>query len=482
MKGSWGYNNLNSFLEDIEDDTYEGSLDIYNEASKQGFARYAAKFEPHTTETDFMVNTKKKHGENRTAPVYDEDDNVVFELDPETVVTYIPSELVKNKVKVKVNNKEYYMNVNHLTEVSDKKVEIPGLKAKDLMEGLNGVEIFDYEWSDMKFEALYFSKNNVTKVINGIIDVSLKENPEVRSMLKKNFSSLDSLKEYLHNPIKNTIDWSKGDKYLIDNIGKYFGEIIYGLFILKGLYNRGELFSDTNFINGSPVGIVFPTESNFAVLDSMIEMEDGSLLGISSKAGRGASASIFTGIIQRIIDNEIEIPDDCFVFQSLVNFLKDKPRGYTSQSVYYTVMKDLFGMEEDALRFFDEIYNSQSEAEVLSNKTYKKVLANAKEYLEKSLDTRLEKKLPYSLTSILTRCLEQFLNNNQEHKDFALNILGAKEFYQLRLDMNKFKKGEIYFNVTYSGDADIVFDGRKGTPGSTAKGLKLSDIINYVLK
>lgn len=300
-----------------------------------------------------------------------------------------------------------------------------------------------------------------------IIKDGLHKSQFVREEIKNNIDEFLSQSKY------DNIAWYDSIKDSEKNeLGKYFGELLIGL---QGLNN------ELRFINRNDIDFfAIPDDPAFSGIDSLFVMKDGSYVPISSKYGVGAKASFFSNLLPSMIEKFNENPPKSKILFRLVDIVNKyglnpkreaKPILYTygfnhilnmrltvreSMEVYYDILKD---KENDLI---PKIENK------LKKENFK---------IEGNLRNVL-KMYPESLTSFFSRKLSYLLNNDKMAIDEMIGILTGKNFYQVNLNIPKWKQGSVKFNITKSNNVNLKITGSKAAMGD----IKASQgMLNYEL-
>jgi Ni,Fe-hydrogenase I cytochrome b subunit len=91
----------------------------------------------------------------------------------------------------------------------------------------------------------------------------------------------------------------------------------------------------------------------------------------------------------------------------------------------------------------------------------------------------VEQNLPYSLTHFFLYHLYYILSNDAQAQDVILDILSAKEYWQVDLQNRPWRNGTAVFNLKKSDKTELTFSPTRG---------KIDDIrsshakLNYILK
>jgi len=332
--------------------------------------------------------------------------------------------------------------------------------------------------------------------INGQDGVSCKTFTDVRTIRKSVIDYMkssnkvgnhivDAVDDWFGSTNLKNFDWqNKSFKDSeINELGKYLGEIIIGVVALK---NKTSLMSQNPF-GGNAAKFVVPDDPSFSGVDSAIMLKDGTIVPISSKLGAGAKASIFTNFLPKVIDKR-NLPAS--VIKDLVDSAKsagitkaklDAKQG-AKDIVYEYGVRKILGLSRSAVpnpyAVYTEIRQGSLNGDLtnFSAPTLKVISAIAK---HKDIAQNVKDILPLSVTAAFNREIARRLNEDSVSQDLVANILSGKNFYQANLDLNKWKKGEVYFKLLLSGDAKTSFTGAKAAINAIdAK----QGLVNYELK
>ena len=95
------------------------------------------------------------------------------------------------------------------------------------------------------------------------------------------------------------------------------------------------------------------------------------------------------------------------------------------------------------------------------------------------IEQGVKDKLPLSMTAVFSREMARRLNTDKESLDIIAGVLAGKDFYQANLDVNRWKRGEVFFKLLQSGKAKVSFIGNKSAIMDVdAK----QGLLNYELK
>jgi hypothetical protein len=298
---------------------------------------------------------------------------------------------------------------------------------------------------------------------------------------KVNAAVYDTVQDYLNSDLTQ-FGWKKGiQESDVNELGKYLGELVIGVCVLGKKFS--PVFSENIFAGKQIKEFIVPDDPSFSGVDSAFVKNDGSLIPISSKLGAGAKASVFTNLLPKVMTSKKGI-GDCVIKQIADSAKKigitvedlNAKRGAKDIVYEYGVRKilKLSQLEvPDPYQVFRDIKQNPNKL----SKPAKAVVDAIKKHPD--IEENVKAKLPYSVTSAFSREIARRLNNDETSKKIITEILAGKNFYQANLDVNKWKKGEVFFKLLLSGDANVGFIGSKAAIDDLeAK----QGLVNYELK
>jgi hypothetical protein len=262
------------------------------------------------------------------------------------------------------------------------------------------------------------------------------------------------------------------DRYEIDELGKYIGELLFGLIIMK----QGE------FDGNKVVGIAVPDDPTYNGLDSFIYCESNKTIGVSSKYGVGAKASFFTNILDKVCDQRHIMPE-CVLKHVCERY---NPFGNSREFIYEYGVKNILGLNMDnPYKLYKAIKAGQAvpvKDDLMSVMIAidDMILNEPKENAAAIITaTKIRQELPYSITSFFCRKIAEQLNSCEVSMVFLKNALQNNEIYQVHLDQNKWAKGEIRFDAYKIKSSTLKIVGNK----SAINDLSCSQgMLNYELR
>lgn len=302
---------------------------------------------------------------------------------------------------------------------------------------------------------------------------ALKENRNVGPHI------YDAVQDYFNSENLKKINWSDSFQSSdINELGKYLGELIIGVIVLRG--KRDGKFSSDIFANQKIKEFIVPDDPSFSGVDSAFVKEDGSLIPVSSKLGSGAKASFFTNFLPKVIDKtnlkDSVIKDIASAARNagITNAILTAKRGAKEITYEYSI-RDILGIGPNQIRNTYQIFTDVKKNNI--TKEVQLVIDAIKK--NTMIEQGVKDKLPMSMTAVFSREMARRLNTDKESLDIIAGVLAGKDFYQANLDVNRWKRGEVFFKLLQSGKAKVSFIGNKSAIMDVdAK----QGLLNYELK
>ena len=413
------------------------------------------------------VDTKIKSTGN--VSVYDESGKAIDSLENGTLI-HVPASTFYNKRYLIV----YEKGGNQLTGyVPQENVAKPfqtkgatenlGVRAETLILGGN-ITTLNYHDKNIEVRAFSSADKLATSIITG-----LKNNKNVSSQIVEVF------KDYFD---KGIVIWDGVSDTEINELGKYVGEVLIGYLALK---NTTDSFSKVFYPSRIKTFMV-PTDPSFSGIDSFLITNKDVIVPISSKFGRGALASFFSNLLPKALNSSKVPAGELANIVSAASKAKisadtlEKKRG--SKEVLYTHgINNILGIDiKEPISVYNDIVKNGKNIKNLNQETLKVI--NAIQAF-KNVDNKITSALPFSVTSFFSRETAKRLNNDKVSKDYMLEILASKNFWQANLDITKWKTGTIYFQMIDSGKSSIVVSGGKAAIGDITAS---QGMLNYEVK
>lgn len=310
------------------------------------------------------------------------------------------------------------------------------------------------------------------KLENSILK-ALKDNKNVGPHI------YDVVQDYFKSDNLKKLEWNDSFRSSdINELGKYLGELIIGVIVLRGKTN-GKF--STDIFQGERIKeFIVPDDPSFSGVDSAFVKEDGTLIPISSKLGAGAKASFFTNLLPKVIDkrdlkNSV-IKDIAAIAKSVgVTRASLYAKKGAKEITYEYGIRKILGIDSKKVPNTYQVF-----LDAKKNKITKELMLVINAIRENpDIEKIVKDKLPFSMTSAFSREIARRLNSDNDSLDIVTNVLAGKEFYQANLDVNKWKNGEVFFKILPSGKAKVSFIGSKAAiMDIEAK----QGLVNYELK
>lgn len=402
------------------------------------------------------VDTEIKSRAGKKVPVYSIDGNVIDRLENGHPITVPPSDVYSKRYAIRYKKR----NVEKVGYVSQSFVSKPklkrgatenlGVRAETLIE-YGELTSVDYNGKPIKVKKFTSDVILANSILTG-----LRNNKNVSQEI------ISVFEEYLSMKSKyDTIKWTSGVSMSeINELGKYVGELIIGLLVLK---NNKKSFS-RNFYKGKVDSFCVPIDPSFVGVDSFILMNDGEIIPISSKYGVGAKASVFANLLPKAMRYMDTMPDCVLkdfcksaVSANVLPNTLEKKRGSKNVLYEYGINKILKLNISDPYGVYLDIKSKKSLDE-LSEDTLTVVTA-IESY--SNVENKVKEALPLSVTSFFSRETARQLNNDAKSIEVMKEILSGKNFWQGNLNIPKWKRGDVFLNVVNSGEAKIKIIGSK---------------------
>lgn len=342
------------------------------------------------------------------------------------IVPKMPNYSPLFKVEYKKNNKSYtgYIKEEFISKpIKIGSTENLGIRSETLIN--LGT---DYELKNTPCKKF----DNEKQLSNSILE-GLKNNPNVNNYVYEcvntYFNSSDSMKFNFNNM----------DKFVINELGKYLGELLLGYIGFKGHYFNVNTF-------------IIPLDGKFVGVDSFI-INGSNTISISNKYGEGAAASFFPNILPKVLNTNInsnsillELKEICNSSNITSEYLMNSKGG--RQIVYDYGLKKILNLEfSDYLSFPNDIKNNikNGNVDILVSK------------IEPIARDKIKSKLPHSITKFFSEGLTNRLNSCSNTGTQISDILYDNDYYQVRLNDNKWKQGLIDYSIINTKNCKVKF-------------------------
>lgn len=375
-------------------------------------------------------------------------------------VTVLPSDEYHSKYRVSSGTIIGYVSEQFIAKPKKEKgaTELLDIKASDLA---SKGHLGNLSFEDSLTQVLGFSSH--LDIAKSVVDC-LNRNNNVCEELAEDM-------EYVFRRLPKRFIWNAAnDRYEIDELGKYVGELLFGAIVL---HNK-------TFDGHEIVGFSVPDKSNNNGIDSYLHVKGGMIIGVSSKYGVGARASFFRNILDKL-QPSYSLMEPCVVTR-LCSHYKD----HTRQAVYNYAIKDILGLQiEDPYRIYEAIRTAKVRG---LEKEITDVMVAIQERLMSdtpdgstrlAIRDRIYQNLPYSMTNYFCRVIAARLNACPTSMRIIKEVLDQSPIYQVHLDRDKWAKGEIKFEAYHVKSADVRIVGSKSAVDDFAC---QQGLLNYELK
>lgn len=253
--------------------------------------------------------------------------------------------------------------------------------------------------------------------------------------------------------ISDSLIWGEFQPVAILNkIGVYGGEVLLGWAALKA---PSKYITGANPFRSKVVAFHIPTDPSFSGVDSFVEMDDGSLVGISSKFDGGAAASIFSNLLPIAVKHYKELEPS--TLKELAKICKERsisnPGRMAKTIVWEWGVNVMLGLGIKNPEKLVDIVKANKQSPDLARLT-----GVVYDILAKKNDPR-KNNLPHTLSNVFNQ--EIAARMMRDSYEQSLNFLSAKDYYQMTLNKNLWTKGTLQFKGTKAGSSKITIHGRK---------------------
>ena len=412
--------------------------------------------------TGVKTTTRLAHGH----PITVLKSNMYYESGPYT-----------NKVLVKYGRKSSdtgYLHINCIDKVKDGRatMQIESSKLINLgediiVDSLNGQ-------SNVPCKAFRTSTDLAKSIISG-----LENEPSVPDYITEQF--LEYFANDLLDGIKG-ITWNAGigDKEK-NSLGAYLGELLIGYMALS---KDPAAFNVPEIVAYEIDYFAVPTDPSFPGIDSFIQYKNrgtntaGGKYLISSKAGKGAKASIWNNVMPLVVGMKKKNSaawkalDRNSILKKLVSSFESVPNAAANgkKVVYHFGVNHILNYASnvnDAYTLFTQLKSGRLNAENSSLvQTARQVQGNLnKQHYPEASKTDVKSNLNASgakaMTIFFSRYIADELMRDPGAVNLILSCLSGKKFYQANLSMSRWRRGEILFTTTHVTNTTIKITGSK---------------------
>lgn len=311
-------------------------------------------------------------------------------------------------------------------------------------------------------------------IING-----LENEPSVPDYITEQFTEY-----FAHDLVSGIkgISWNAGigDKEK-NTLGAYLGELLIGYMALS---RDTDAFNVPEIVAYDIDYFAVPTDASFPGIDSFIQYKNkgsnssGGKYLISSKAGRGAKASIWNNVMPLIVNAKKKnssgwqsLPRNS-ILKKLVTSFQSVPNGANNgkKVVYHFGVNYILGIAanvDTSYSLFRQLKSGKLSSEnaslVQNARTIQSGLSkqNYPESTKADVTTNLNSSGAKAMTIFFSRYIADELMRDSAAMNLILSCLSGKKFYQANLNMTRWRAGKIIFSTTHVTNTTIKITGTK---------------------
>lgn len=253
----------------------------------------------------------------------------------------------------------------------------------------------------------------------------------------------------------SNIQWNGTSDVEINKIGVYLGELLIGLQSLEGCF-------DSRW-NARTKEFIIPTDTSFSGIDSFLILDNDNSIPISSKYGVGASASFFSNLMIHGITNRKELPNCVYtdIIDSALNIGVTKQhlekKRKSKEILYEYGIRNVLNLDYSQVKNSYAVYRNIKYGK--SNLETELTMEGIRSY--QNVHPKIIECLGKSTTSFFSRTIAERLMRDEVSMDLMREILVGKELWQSNMDIGKWSKGEVCFNLTPANKAKLTIVGNK---------------------
>jgi len=330
-----------------------------------------------------------------------------------------------------------------------------GIQTTNLLRGSDLEKINILKKEDVSVYAFNNAKDIATAVITNLNKITkLNDRYDFKYDIQKYFTSNDPTK----------IEWSDTIQPLEkQQFAVYLGEIILGYALLMN--EKSIIEGNSPFKMENVVKVFFPQSQSFRTIDSILTLENGENISISSKAGVGMPGSFFENLLYPMIKNKETIPEKDSILKQICDVASSFSiikRARAKQIIYEYGIRNVLEMKEneikDTYKVYEEFKTTDNYQEYSDD--VKAVYQKLKQYMHHVNNLNAIRNLDDSTTVFLCIEIAKKLNNDDLSKEQMISFLKG-QYYQANLNLEKLYKGEIRYKIISSGEANIKIIGNK---------------------
>jgi hypothetical protein len=385
-----------------------------------------------------------------------------------------------NKVLVEYDRGQLgYLHINCVDKVKNGRatMQIESAKLINLgediiVDSLNGQ-------TNVPCKAFRTPQSLSTSIISG-----LENEPSVPDYITEQFTEY-----FAHDLVSGIkgISWNAGigDKEK-NTLAAYLGELLIGYMALS---RDSDAFNVPEIVAYDIEYFAVPTDPSFPGIDSFIQYKSkgkktsGGKYLISSKAGRGAKASIWNNVMPLVVNAKKKNSSGWqslsrnSILKKLVSSFEAVPNAAANgkKVVYHFGVNHILNQAAnatDAYSLFTKLKSGRMSSENRSLLEQARQIQaglssqNYPEAASRDVKTNLNASGGKAMTVFFARYIADELMKDQQAINFILSCLSGKKFYQANLNMSRWRSGTILYSTTHVTDTSIKITGTKSGTNS----------------
>ncbi len=371
------------------------------------------------------------------------------------------SDKAKIRVPAKINNKIMLVDIDDLSKPRETGASDYKLQSANLIQGAKRERVNILGHDEVEC-AVFTSAAQLAKTV--------AQNLERNRLLDQNIAFKTSLIKYFEGRDFTKIEWlgaiTDSEK---NQFAKYVGELVIGLVVLS---NKADGIAGTNPFAGKRVRrFILPLDESFPGADSAFELQDGTLIPVSSKADAGAAASLFSNILSFIIKHPTVLGSRSTWIKKIydsartLNVNDERTLKTASKRIIYEAgIRHILKLDRRQIPDTYEVYEDFKRTDDVTKygNSARIALAALEKAMKEDNNQAALRSLDSSTTVFLSKKLADELNADADSIAIMLKILGAKDYFQANLQTSPLlKRGEIEFKMLRSGAAKLKIIGTK---------------------
>lgn len=385
-----------------------------------------------------------------------------------------------NKVLVEYDRGQLgYLHINCVDKVKDGRATMQIESSKLIAGGENIVVDSLNGETNVPCKAFKTPQSLAMSIISGF-----ENEPSVPDYITEQFTEY-----FAHDLVSGIkgISWNAGigDKEK-NTLAAYLGELLIGYMALS---RDADAFNVPEIVAYEIDYFAVPTDPSFPGIDSFIQYKSrgrnatGGKYLISSKAGRGAKASIWNNVMPLVVNAKKKNSSGWralsanSILKKLVSSFESVPNAAANgkKVVYHFGVNNILKQAANATesyRFFTELKSGRMSSEnrsLLEEARKIQGNLNSQNYPEatsREVKTNLNASGGKAMTVFFSRYIADELMKDEAAINLILSCLSGKKFYQANLNVSRWRSGTILYSTTHITDTSIKIVGSKSATNS----------------